>query len=243
MRVTSVDPRVARTGLVGARSPSPPPPPPGPQIHCAMATGVDGHAENAAASVARGPCGRERERTMTASSLASLPSMTTWRFVVVVPDEELSTGRGAPASCPSEVPFRDAVHNLNALGLLDRRTRRTRSLSSWRRPWTTPCTSRIAVGCSSFAGPLLATAAREWRRGVVLVGRGIVDARSRHRSDRPSDVAAAAKEFLHAAASPGEVHVLDADRIGPGHALSEERDSRYPVERSSGAGFMLLGAT
>jgi homoserine kinase len=40
-----------------------------------------------------------------------------WRFVVVVPDQELSTLE-ARSVLPKKIPFEDAVRNLNALGLL-----------------------------------------------------------------------------------------------------------------------------
>ncbi len=40
-----------------------------------------------------------------------------WRFVVVVPEEELSTV-GARRVLPERVPFADAVRNLSAMGLL-----------------------------------------------------------------------------------------------------------------------------
>jgi homoserine kinase len=40
-----------------------------------------------------------------------------WRFVVVVPEQELSTA-DARAVLPQQVTFEDAVRNLNAMGLL-----------------------------------------------------------------------------------------------------------------------------
>ena len=82
----------------------------------ATAARVDGHAENAAASrygglvVARLGEGGD----VVARALTLDPA---WRFVVVIPGVELTT-RAARAVLPREVPFADAVANLNALGLL-----------------------------------------------------------------------------------------------------------------------------
>jgi homoserine kinase len=81
-----------------------------------IATSVDGHAENAAASMFGGlvvaSCS-ERDGIVA----RSLPLDEAWRFVVVVPDQELSTVE-ARRVLPDQVPFDDAVRNLNALGLL-----------------------------------------------------------------------------------------------------------------------------
>jgi homoserine kinase len=82
----------------------------------AVATALDGHAENAAASMMGGlviASVSERDGIIA----RSLPLDETWRFVVVVPDEELSTV-AARSVLPREIPFGDAVRNLNALGLL-----------------------------------------------------------------------------------------------------------------------------
>src|ERR1035437_2840230 len=81
-----------------------------------LATEVDGHAENAAASLLGGlvvASVNEREG-IVARSLVLDPA---WRFVVVVPDEELPTA-DARRVLPSEVPFKDAVHNVSAVALL-----------------------------------------------------------------------------------------------------------------------------
>jgi homoserine kinase len=82
----------------------------------AVASALDGHAENAAASMMGGlvvASYGEREGVIA----RSLPLDPSWRFVVVVPDQELSTFE-ARSVLPEEIPFKDAVRNLHALGLL-----------------------------------------------------------------------------------------------------------------------------
>lgn len=81
----------------------------------AAAVAVDGHPENAAASVLGG---------LVAATLVEgrpvvrrLPLDPGLRFVVVVPDRRLATSE-ARAALPETVPFADAVFNLGRLGLL-----------------------------------------------------------------------------------------------------------------------------
>ncbi len=82
----------------------------------AVATQFDGHAENAAASMFGGlVVASVSERSGVIARQLSLDDA--WRFVVVVPDQELSTA-DARRVLPERVAFADAVHNLNALGLL-----------------------------------------------------------------------------------------------------------------------------
>jgi homoserine kinase len=81
-----------------------------------VATLVDGHAENAAASLRGGlvvaSCD-DRDGII----VRSLALDEAWRFVVVVPEEELSTS-AARSVLPAQVSFEDAVRNLNSMGLL-----------------------------------------------------------------------------------------------------------------------------
>jgi homoserine kinase len=80
-----------------------------------IAAAVDGHAENAAASLLGG--------LVAATIIGGAPMPRRLAldpelcFVVVVPDRELST-KAARAALPAEVPFDDAVHNLGRMGLL-----------------------------------------------------------------------------------------------------------------------------
>lgn len=79
------------------------------------AAGFDGHAENAAASLLGG--------LVTAATIGGVPVARSLAldpdlaFVVLVPERELET-KGARAVLPEVVPFADAVHNLNRMGLL-----------------------------------------------------------------------------------------------------------------------------
>jgi homoserine kinase len=174
-----------------------------------VATGVDGHAENAAASVLGGlvVAGLSEQHGVVARQL---PLDDTWRFVAVVPDEELSTAE-ARQILPSAVPFKDAVNNLNAMGLLIAGLANHREFvpSSMDDYLHQPHRSSLL----NFAGPLLAllresgAAASCWSgAGPSMLGL-VTD-------ETASGVATAAKEFLHAQSLPGEVFVLDADRVG-----------------------------
>ena len=81
-----------------------------------VATDVDGHAENAAASVLGGlVVASVTERAGIVARTLTLDPL--WRFVVVVPDEELATA-DARRVLPNHVPFKDAVHNVSAVALL-----------------------------------------------------------------------------------------------------------------------------
>ncbi|MGO9558065.1 MAG: homoserine kinase [Acidimicrobiales bacterium] len=81
----------------------------------AVAAGVDGHAENAAASMLGG---------LVAAAMVGgapvarrLPLDPGLAFVLLIPDRELKT-KHARSVLPAEVPLGDAVHNLGRMGLL-----------------------------------------------------------------------------------------------------------------------------
>jgi len=81
----------------------------------AVAADVDGHPENAAASVAGG--------LVTATTVEGLAVVTPLPldddlgFVVLIPNRKLPT-KEARAALPAEVPHRDAAFNLGRMGLL-----------------------------------------------------------------------------------------------------------------------------
>jgi homoserine kinase len=80
-----------------------------------IATAVDGHAENAAASVLGGlVVGTVVDDAAVAAQLELDDRLA---FVVVIPDRMLST-RDARAALRAEVPLHDAAVNLGRLGLL-----------------------------------------------------------------------------------------------------------------------------
>jgi homoserine kinase len=140
----------------------------------------------------------------------SLPLDEIWRFVVVVPDEELATS-DARRALPDQVAFSDAVHNLSALGLLiaglgDHRQFVASSMDDvLHQPYRAPL--------MEFSIDLLkelrdAGAAGSCWSGAGSSMLGLVT------SETAADVALGAKEFLHVRSIPGEVYTLDADRVG-----------------------------
>ncbi len=81
----------------------------------AVATRVDGHGENAAASVVGGLVAAPLvSGSPVVRRLALDPRLS---FVVLVPDRRLETAK-ARAALPTDVPFADAVANLGRLALL-----------------------------------------------------------------------------------------------------------------------------
>jgi homoserine kinase len=173
-----------------------------------VAAELDGHGENAAASLFGG---------LVVASMGddgvvarSLPLDEIWRFVVVVPDEELATS-DARRALPDRVAFSDAVHNLSALGLLiaglgDHRQFVASSMDDvLHQPYRAPL--------MEFSIDLLkelrdAGAAGSCWSGAGSSMLGLVT------SETAADVALGAKEFLHVRSIPGEVYTLDADRVG-----------------------------
>ena len=174
----------------------------------AVAANLDGHGENAAASLFGG---------LVVASMGddgvvarSLPLDEIWRFVVVVPDEELATSE-ARRALPDRVAFSDAVHNLSALGLLiaglgDHRQFVASSMDDvLHQPYRAPLLE--------FSIDLLkelrdAGAAGSCWSGAGSSMLGLVT------SATAGDVALGAKDFLHVRSIPGEVYTLDADRVG-----------------------------
>ncbi len=174
-----------------------------------IAADVDGHAENAAASVLGGlvVAGRHDDRGVVARRL-ELDEV--WRFVVVVPEDELSTEE-ARRALPSSVSFGDVVGNLNAMGLLIAGLAHHEEFVDW--SMDDALHQPYRAGLLSFASDLLehlresGAAASCWS-GAGPSMLGLVT------NDSADDVALAAKEFLHARSIPGEVYLLDADRSG-----------------------------
>lgn len=174
----------------------------------AIATEVDGHAENAAASLLGGlvtASVRDGEPVARALGLD-----TQWRFVVVVPETPLATA-DARRVLPREVPFADAVANLNAMGLLiaglaDRNAFVEGSMDdALHQPYR--------MGLLAFAAPLLATLTDAGASGACWSGAGstmlgLCGVEVAH------EVAGAAREFLAREGVAGSAFVLDADRVG-----------------------------
>jgi len=168
----------------------------------------DGHAENAAASLFGGlVVAGSDERGFVARSL---DLDAEWRFVAVIPDEELSTD-DARRVLPENVPFVDATHNLSALGLLlaglaDHDQFVAGSMDDYlHQPYR--------MGLLPFAQPLLVTLRESGAAGSCWSGAGSTML-GLATSERAAGVAVAARTFLHDHGIAGVVHVLEADRTG-----------------------------
>lgn len=174
----------------------------------ALATEIDGHAENAAASLLGG--------LVTASVLGqqvlarSLTLDPRWRFVAVVPEQELATA-DARRVLPASVPFADAVHNLNALGLLiaglaDEEAFVAEAMSDvLHQPYR--------MGLLPFAAPLLSSLRDAGARGACWSGAGSTML-ALCTSETEVAVAVAARAFLAEQGVAGGVLDLEADRTG-----------------------------
>lgn len=175
----------------------------------AIAADIDGHAENAAASLLGGlvAASLSPERGVIARKL---PLDEAWRFVVVVPEEELSTEE-ARLALPESASFSDIVHNLNALGLLIAGLGDHREFVAWSMNDTLHQPYRAPL--LAFADELLARLVESGAAGSCWSGAG-PSMLGLVTNETANDVAVAAKEFLHARSIPGEVYLLDADRAG-----------------------------
>jgi homoserine kinase len=170
---------------------------------------VDGHAENAAASMLGGlvVASVSPEGVVTARQL---PLDDSWRFVVVIPDVELDTAN-ARRVLPTDVPFHDAVQNLNAFGLLVAGLANHHEFVAaamddfLHQPYRTELLP--------FAAPLLSLLRESGAAGSCWSGSGS-SMLGLVTNDTAHDVAKAATNFLHEQSIRGDVHVLDADRTG-----------------------------
>ncbi len=173
-----------------------------------VAATLDGHAENAAASVLGGlVVARVEGENVVARSL---PLDDAWRFVVVVPDQELATS-DARRALPERVLFSDAVHNLSALGLLIAGLGDHAKFvaSSMEDVLHQPYRAELLP----FADELLSVLRESGAAGSCWSGAGS-SMLGLVTSENAPEVALSAKEFLHSRSIPGEVFTLDADRAG-----------------------------
>jgi homoserine kinase len=140
----------------------------------------------------------------------SLPLDDAWRFVVVVPEEELSTN-DARTVLPDQVDFDDAVRNLNALGLLiaglaDHREFVPSSMDDYlHQPYR--------MSLLAFAQPLLTRLTDAGALGSCWSGAGSAML-ALTTSETATDVATAAREFLTREGVEGSVLELKADLTG-----------------------------
>jgi homoserine kinase len=175
----------------------------------ALCTRIEGHAENAAASLLGGlvvASGDARDAVVA----RSLALDYEWRFVAVIPDEELPT-IAARRVLPERVPFADAVRNLSAMGLLlaglaDHDDFVDGAMDDYlHQPYR--------MSLLPFAQPLLTTLRESGAAGSCWSGAGSTML-GLATSDKADGVATAARSFLHDQGVAGIVHVLEADRTG-----------------------------
>jgi len=174
----------------------------------AVATEIDGHAENAAASVFGGlVVASVAGEDIIARPLALDP---VWRFVCVVPDEQLATA-DARRVLPTQVPFSDAVHNLNAMGLLiaglaDAELFVPSAMDDYlHQPYR--------MDLIPYARDLLATLRESGAAGSCWSGAGSTML-GLVTNETEASVQSAAEAFLVERGVSGVVHVLEADRVG-----------------------------
>jgi homoserine kinase len=174
----------------------------------ALASDVDGHAENAAASLLGGLVAASvRDGGVVARSLALDPA---WRFVVVIPEVELKT-TDARHVLPSTVPFADAVFNLSSLGLLIAGLARHDDFVA--SSMDDALHQNYRMDLVKFARPLLAALREAGALGSCWSGAGSTML-GLCLADSAEGVAHAAREFLEDHSEPGSVLVLEADRTG-----------------------------
>jgi len=169
---------------------------------------VDGHAENAAASMLGGlvvATGHDQ------FALARrLPLDPEWRFIVVVPDQELATA-DARRVLPSTVAFTDAVSNLSGLGML------IAGLAHHEDFVASSMDDRLhqpyRAALLPFADDLLAALREGGAAGSCWSGAGSTML-ALVTSTSVADVTRAAQDFLSRTGIDGEVHLLEADVTG-----------------------------
>ncbi len=170
---------------------------------------VDGHAENAAASL-RGGLVIATTNDTDGAVVRDLVLDPAWRFVAVVPDQELATA-DARRVLPTSVPYHDAVANVGAVGLLIAGlAKHTDFVAAAMDDYLH---QPYRMDLLPFARPLLALLREAGAAGSCWSGAGstmlalVTD-------QTAQAVATAATAFLADNGVAGVVHVLDADRRG-----------------------------
>ena len=170
---------------------------------------VDGHAENAAASL-RGGLVIATTNDTDGAVVRDLVLDPAWRFVAVVPDQELATD-DARRVLPTSVPYHDAVANVGAVGLLIAGlAKHTDFVAAAMDDYLH---QPYRMDLLPFARPLLALLREAGAAGSCWSGAGstmlalVTD-------QTAQAVATAATAFLADNGVAGVVHVLDADRRG-----------------------------
>ncbi len=174
-----------------------------------VATRVDGHAENAAASLLGGlvvASVHERDGIIA----RPMPLDSAWQFVVVVPAEELATA-DARRVLPATIAHADAVHNLNSFGLLlaglaDHRAFASSAMDDYlHQPYR--------MELLPFAQPLLDELRRAGCAGSCWSGAGSTML-GLTTAERAEEVVRTVREFLDRRSIAATVGALSADRTG-----------------------------
>jgi homoserine kinase len=174
----------------------------------AVGTRIDGHAENAAASLLGG--------FVTASVeddeifVASLPLDPALRFVVVIPERELATA-DARRVLPSSVTYHDAAFNLSRVALL------TAGLADHTLFQATAMDDRLhqpfRMGLLPFAADVLRVTRETGALASCWSGAGSTMLAVATESTATA-VAEAARNVLDQHSEPGTVQIVEADRRG-----------------------------
>ncbi|HVB19536.1 MAG TPA: homoserine kinase [Acidimicrobiales bacterium] len=169
---------------------------------------VDGHAENAAASILGGLVVATGHDELALAR--RLPLDPEWRFVAVVPDQELATA-DARRVLPSSVAFADAVSNLSGLGMLIAGLAHHEDFvaSSMDDCLHQPYRAVLLP----FADDLLVALREGGAAGSCWSGAGSTMLALTTSQSAPN-VTQAAHDFLRRRGVEGEVHLLEADVAG-----------------------------
>jgi homoserine kinase len=174
----------------------------------AIGARIDGHAENAAASLLGGLVVARSNGSDVVARVLALDDA--WRFVVVIPDEELSTD-DARRVLPDRVTFADATRNVGAIGLL---LAGLADHDQWVPGSMDDCLHQpYRMDLLSFAQPLLTALLESGASGSCWSGAGSTML-GLATVDKAEGVANGAREFLRVSGVAGVVHVLEADRGG-----------------------------
>jgi homoserine kinase len=170
---------------------------------------VDGHAENAAASL-RGGLVIATSNGHDGAIVRDLALDPRWRFVAVIPDQELATA-DARRVLPTSVPYHDAVANVGAVGLLIAGLAKQEDFVA--SAMDDYLHQPYRMDLLPFARPLLALLRAAGAAGSCWSGAG--STMLALVSDETAEVVAdAATTFLRTEGVAGVVKILDADRRG-----------------------------
>ncbi len=168
---------------------------------------IDGHGENAVASAFGGLVAARVSPDLT---WRHLPLDDRWRFVVAIPDQELSTD-DARTALPATVPFADAVANIGGVALLIAGLARCESYvpRAMHDTMHQPYRSHLLPAASQLMATMVDAGAHDacWSgAGSTMLALTT--------EEGSATVAAAVQARMAELSVPGTVHILNADRDG-----------------------------